>query len=142
MKNISVIYWSGTGNTEAMAEALAEGAKAAGGQVKLVSVDEVSEDDVKNADAVALGCPSMGDEVLEEGSMEPFIEQTSNLYKGKNVALFGSYGWGSGQWMEDWQARMEGYRANLVEDGLIINYTPDDEGLEKCKQLGESLVKA
>lgn len=142
MKKISVIYWSGTGNTEAMAEALVDGAKSAGGEVKLISVEDVSEEDVKNADAVALGCPSMGDEVLEEGSMEPFIEQTSQLYKGKNIAIFGSYGWGTGQWMEDWQNRMEGYGAKLVEDGLIINYTPDDEGVTKCKELGESLVKA
>lgn len=142
MKKISVIYWSGTGNTEAMAQALAEGAKAAGAEVKLVSVDEVLEEDVKNADAVALGCPSMGDEALEEGSMEPFIERTSQLYKGKDIALFGSYGWGSGQWMEDWQTKMEGYGANLVEDGLIINYTPDDEGVAKCKELGEILAKA
>ncbi|WP_027626867.1 flavodoxin [Clostridium lundense] len=142
MKNLVVIYWSGTGNTEAMANALAEGAKIDGVEIKLLTVGQATIENVEGADALALGCPSMGAEQLEEGEMEPFVEMISSAVKGKNLALFGSYGWGNGEWMEQWQERMEDYGAKLVDDGLIIHETPDEEGLEKCRELGKSLAKA
>ncbi|WP_315121683.1 flavodoxin [uncultured Clostridium sp.] len=141
MKNIVVVYWSGTGNTEAMANALVEGARIEEAKVTLLNVSEAKVEDVANADAVALGCPSMGSEVLEEGEMEPFVESISEAVKGKQLALFGSYGWGNGEWMIDWQARMIEYGAELVADGLIINESPDEEGLEQCRNLGESLAR-
>jgi flavodoxin short chain len=139
MKEIVVIYWSGTGNTEMMAEAIGEGAKSGDANVKVVGVDKASVEDVTNAEVIALGCPSMGDEELEESEMEPFVDSIKDAVKGKKVALFGSYGWGSGEWMEDWQERMKGYGAELVGDGLIINETPDEDGLETCKDLGKKL---
>lgn len=140
MKKVSVIYWSGTGNTKAMAEAVAEGANN-GTEVKLISVEDASIDDVKNADCVALGCPSMGAEVLEEDSMEPFVESLSGAISGKPVALFGSYDWGDGQWMREWKERMEDYGANVVGEGLTVHLTPDDEGLDDCRYLGSELIK-
>lgn len=141
MKNVAVIYWSGTGNTEAMAHALVEGVAIEETKVTLLNVSEAKIENVANADAVALGCPSMGAEVLEESEMEPFVESISEAVKGKPIALFGSYGWGNGEWMNDWQDRVEGYGARLIADGLIINGSPDEEGLKKCKDLGGLLAK-
>jgi len=142
MKKITVIYWSGTGNTEAMANAVAEGAKNENTEVKLLNVAEASIDDVKNADAVAMGCPSMGAEVLEESEMEPFVTSIEGVVSGKPMALFGSYGWGNGEWMQDWVARMNGCGANVLGEGLIIRETPDAQGLAECKALGSDLSKA
>ena len=142
MQEVVVIYWSGTGNTEMMAEVIAEGAKDQN-IVRLINVDQATIDDVSNADAVALGCPSMGAEVLEEETMEPFIESLQKVdFSNKALALFGSYDWGDGQWMFDWEERMENYGAKLVDQGLIIHLTPDQEGLEKCRELGRKLIEA
>ncbi|GAA0737580.1 flavodoxin [Clostridium oceanicum] len=141
MKKISIIYWSGTGNTEKMANAILEGAKIDGVDVSLLNVSEASVDDVKNSDIVVLGCPSMGAEQLEESEMEPFVQSIESEVKGKKVALFGSFGWGDEQWMRDWEERMEQNGANLVQDqGLTANNEPDEEALSKCKDLGELLI--
>ena len=143
MKNITVIFWSGTGNTEIMANAIAEGAKVNGDIVKVLNVEEATKEDVINSDLIALGCPAMGSEVLEEDLMEPFVESLSDIdYNDKAFALFGSYDWGDGEWMRDWQDRMASYGAKLVDDGLIVNQTPDDEGINLCKTLGEKLANA
>lgn len=132
-----VIYWSGTGNTEMMAKAIAEA-----GEGKLLCVSEATVDEVKNAEKLAFGCPAMGAEVLEESEFEPFMEEIQPYLKGKRVVLFGSYGWGSGEWMDDFENRIKESGAELIEKGLIINETPDDEGIEKCKELGVSLKNA
>lgn len=143
MKKVSIIYWSGTGNTEIMAKAIAEGAKIDEVDVSLLNVSEASVDNVQNSDVVALGCPSMGAEVLEEAEMEPFVESIQSVVKGKKLALFGSYGWGDGEWMRNWVERMESYGAELIEDeGLMANYEPNEEVLSSCKELGERLSKA
>lgn len=139
MKKISIIYWSGTGNTEAMAKAIKDGVEEKNTTVKLISVGDASIDDVLNADLVAFGCPAMGDEQLEESEMEPFIESISEAVKGKNIVLFGSYGWGSGEWMTSWEKQMEGFGANLVQESLIINNEPDENELDQCKKLGKVL---
>nr|WP_092070729.1 flavodoxin [Dendrosporobacter quercicolus]NSL48356.1 flavodoxin [Dendrosporobacter quercicolus DSM 1736]SDM14261.1 flavodoxin, short chain [Dendrosporobacter quercicolus] len=139
MKKVAVIYWSGTGNTEEMAKAVAEGAKNDQTEVSLLSVSEATADTVKNADAIALGCPSMGAEVLEESEMEPFVASIESLVSGKSLALFGSYGWGNGEWMQDWSARMSEHGASLVAEGLIVMNNPDDSALEECKALGRKL---
>lgn len=141
MKNVIVIYWSGTGNTEAMAQAVAQGAANAETQVKLFDVKDAKVEDVIDADAIALGCPSMGSEQLEEDEMEPFVQSISDKVRGKKVALFGSYGWGNGEWMIDWQERMITCGVKLVSEGLTINNAPDDAGLQECSKLGELLVK-
>ncbi|WP_125152148.1 flavodoxin [Clostridium rectalis] len=140
MKKLLISYWSGTGNTEIMANCISEGAKNEEVDILLKRVDETSIEDIKEADAIALGCPSMGDEVLEESEMEPFVESLQNIIGKKHCVLFGSYGWGDGKWMRDWYERMESYNADLItEEGLIVNNTPDADGEEQCKQLGKTL---
>ena len=141
MSKLAVIYWSGTGNTEAMAQAVVEGAREAGADASLFSVDQISAADAAGYDRLALGCPAMGAEVLEEGEFEPFFEALSASLSGKRVALFGSYGWGDGQWMRDWCERAKGDGAVLFsEEGLICNETPDEDAQEACRKLGASLA--
>lgn len=142
MKKIVVVYWSGTGNTKVMAEAVADGAKNENTVVSLLSVAEASIDDIKNADAVAIGCPSMGAEVLEEEEMEPYVASIEDVVTGKPMALFGSYGWGNGEWMEDFVARMREVGAKVLGEGLIIQGMPDDQGIKECNSLGNELSKA
>ena len=138
MNKTAVIYWSGTGNTQAMAEAVAQGA---GGEARLFTVSEISAADAAAYGALALGCPAMGDEVLEENEFEPFFTEVGGSLKGKKVALFGSYGWGDGQWMRDWQDRVTAAGAQLCcGEGLILNETPDDAGLASCRELGAALA--
>ncbi len=139
MKNVVIVYWSGSGNTKMMAEAIEAGAQEAGASVKLLEVSEATVADVEAADVAVLGCPSMGAEILEEDVMEPFVESLEGHVNGKAMALFGSYGWGNGEWMDDWSERMESYGANLVAESLIINETPDDDGIEQCKDLGKAV---
>lgn len=143
MKNIAVIYWSGTGNTRQMALAVAEGSKGADTEVVIREVGYASLQDVQNSDGVALGCPSMGSEVLEESEMEPFIQSLEGLdLKDKPMVLFGSYDWGDGQWLSDWEERMTGMGVRLAGSGLKIHTTPDEEGLKLCRDLGQKLVSA
>lgn len=142
MSKIYVVYWSQTGNTQAMAEAVGEGIVKAGKEAEVIDVSSASLDDLKAAAAFAMGCPAMGAEVLEEAEMEPFVEEVETFAAGKNIALFGSYGWGDGEWMRDWEERMKSAGANVVGgEGLIVNETPDEEGLEACRALGEALAE-
>ena len=131
----AVIYWSGTGNTEAMANAVAEGAG-----VDAVTVSDFSGN-VEDFDALALGCPAMGAEVLEEDEFEPFFAGIEGKLSGKKVFLFGSYGWGDGEWMRNWQERVTAAGAELVGDeGYIANEAPSDDDLAKLKAIGAELV--
>lgn len=140
MSKISVIYWSQTGNTEAIANEIAKGIEDAGKEAEVLEVSQASADSLKDANAFALGCPAMGSEVIEEDEMEPFVAEVVKFASGKNIALFGSYGWGDGEWMRDWEARMKEAGANLVGgQGLICNETPDDEVLTQCRELGKKL---
>lgn len=141
MSKLAVIYWSGTGNTKAMAEAVAEGAKGAGAEVALLNVSETTADAAASYDKLALGCSAMGDEVLEEAEFEPFFQQLESRLTGKNISLFGSYGWGDGQWMRDWCERVKEDGAQLFSDeGLICNETPDDDAQAACRKLGADLA--
>ena len=142
MSKLAVIYWSGTGNTKAMAEAVAEGAKGAGAEVALLNVSETTADAAASYDKLALGCSAMGDEVLEEAEFEPFFQQLESRLTGKNISLFGSYGWGDGQWMRDWAQRADDDGAFLCGEPLIVNEAPDADGLEQCRVLGAGLAKA
>lgn len=143
MKSLYVVYWSGTGNTKMMAEAVLEGAKAGGAEAVLCEVGEAKLEDILKSDAVALGCPSMGCEVLEESEMEPFVSALeAKGLNGKQTALFGSYDWGDGQWMRDWSERMVSAGAKLVDEGLTVRNTPEEDGLSDCKSLGMKLATA
>ena len=139
MKNIAIVYWSGTGNTEAMAHGIADGVKAAGGNAALFTASEFSAAALSDYDRIAFGCPSMGSEQLEDSEFEPMFSVLEDKLSGKEIALFGSYGWGDGQWMLDWQERCTGAKI-IGGEGLIINEAPDAEGLEQCKKLGNRLA--
>ena len=142
MSKIAVVYWSGTGNTEQMAQAVLEGAKKAGAEAQLFEVEQFGTKDMEGFDAFAFGCPAMGDEVLEEGSFEPFFSEAEGKLSGLPVALFGSYGWGGGAWMRAWEDRTRGAGAKLVGEGLAVENSPTDEGLAQCEKLGAELVAA
>ncbi len=139
MSKVAIVFWSGTGNTETMAGAVETGVLDAGGEAEVVELDDFTAAKVGEYDAIAFGCPSMGDEVLEEGEFEPMWEAVKDSLTGKKVAMFGSYDWGDGQWMRDWTDEAKELGANVV-DYVICNLEPDDEGLENCKQLGAKLV--
>lgn len=142
MSQIAVIYWSQTGNTEQMANAVCEGIKQAGGEPVLLHVADTTAQEAAKYGRLALGCPAMGAEVLEESEFDPFFTELESSLGGKRVALFGSYGWGDGQWMRDWVKRADDAGAILIGDGLMAHETPDDDALAACRALGESLVKA
>jgi flavodoxin short chain len=141
MKTLLVVYWSGTGNTKAMAQAVAQGARDTGSEAIVKDVNEAGLELVRSADALALGCPSMGVEVLEEDLMEPFVAALDKeIMDGRKLGLFGSYDWGDGEWMRNWVDRMRGLGADVVGDGLITQLEPDPQALEACNALGAKLV--
>lgn len=138
---IAVVYWSGTGNTKAMAEAMVEGATSAGAEVELFSVDGFSADKMSDYEGFLFGCPAMGCEVLEEAEFEPFFAEAEGHLSGIPVGLFGSYGWGNGEWMEEWTRRTKAAEAKVFGDGLMINNVPDEDGLASCRTFAEEFIK-
>ena len=141
MSKIQVVYWSQSGNTQAMAEAVGRGIEAAGKEANVVDVSSASLDELKSAAVFAMGCPAMGAEVLEEGEMEPFVCDVEGFASGKTIALFGSYGWGDGQWMRDWVDRMNAAGAVVINgEGVICQEVPDDAALTECENLGKQLA--
>lgn len=139
MSKIAIVYWSGTGNTEAMANAVEEGAKGAGAETTLLNCAEFDASQVAQFDAIAFGCPAMGAEQLEESEFEPMFEACKGVLAGKKVALFGSYGWGDGEWMRTWESDCADAGITLAAESVICNEEPDDDALAACRALGESL---
>ncbi len=140
MNHIAIIYWSGTGNTEAMANAIHNGAKKAGANAELFQVADITTAQALEFDVLALGCPAMGGEVLEEAEFEPFFTELESSLSGKKVGLFGSYGWGDGQWMRDWFDRSKAAGANLPDEGLMAHETPDAAAIADCEAWGAKLA--
>lgn len=138
---IGVIYWTGTGNTQEMAEALAEGIKATGQEVEIKSISEISVDEAAAYEKLAMGCPDMGAEQLEESEFEPFYSELEGKIKNKKVVIFGSYGWG-GTWLEDWGNRIKDAGIELVADGYATLGQPDDAAKADCEELGKTLANA
>lgn len=141
MSKIAVVYWSGTGNTQAMAEAVAAGAQEAGAQVEVLEASAFGWEQVKEFDAIAFGCPSMGAEQLEESEFEPMFQSCEPELSGKKIALFGSYGWGDGEWMRNWEQICRDDGAELACDSVICNEAPDEEAQAACAALGKSLAE-
>lgn len=137
MSKVAVVYWSGTGNTEAMARAVKAGA---GVGAELITASDFSAGDVAKYDAIAFGCPAMGSEQLEDSEFEPMFDSVKAALSGKNVALFGSYGWGDGEWMRNWEEDCKAVGAVLVCDSVICNEAPEDDTLDACKALGAALA--
>ncbi|MBQ2670683.1 MAG: flavodoxin [Clostridia bacterium] len=142
MSKVAVVYWSGTGNTEAMANEVESGAKAAGAEVSVFTAAEFNDAMVDDFDAIAFGCPSMGSEELEDSEFAPMFNACEAKLSGKKVGLFGSYGWGDGEWMRNWEETVKSDGANLVSDGVICNEAPDDEAAENCRNLGKALASS
>ncbi len=141
MSKVAVVYWSGTGNTEAMANAVLEGAKQAGAEAALFTSADFNAGMMDEYDAIAFGCPSMGDEVLEEDEFEPMFKECEAKLNGKTIALFGSYGWGDGEWMRNWEETCKNDGAILACEFVICNEEPDDEAKAACAELGKALSK-
>ena len=140
MSKIAVVYWSGTGNTRQMAELVAEGAKGAGAEVQVFSCEDFSPDQMDSFDAVAFGCPAMGAEQLEEDAFEPMFNACEGALRDKKLGLFGSYGWGDGEWMRTWEDTCRADGAFLVMDGVICAEAPAGEAEDACRALGAALA--
>ena len=140
MAKIAVVYWSGTGNTEAMANSVADGIRSAGGEATLLTAVEFSADMVADFDAIAFGCSAMGSEQLEESEFEPMFESCKPNLNGKKIALFGSYGWGDGEWMRNWEEDAKGAGLTLACDSVICTDAPDDEATASLKELGAAIA--
>lgn len=140
MSKIAVVYWSGTGNTEAMASAVADGAKEKGAEVAILTASSFNAGMMDDYDAIAFGCPSMGAEELEDSEFAPMFSKCEPKLNDKKTALFGSYGWGDGEWMRTWEKNCKNAGALFACDFVICNESPDDEAIEACKALGAALV--
>lgn len=140
MSKVAVVYWSGTGNTEAMANQIVKSVRDKGNEADLIFCTDFSSTIMDNYDAVAFGCPAMGDEVLEEEAFEPMFEELEDKLNGKKIAIFGSYEWNDGQWMIDWEKRVKSKGANLVIPPVTAYGYPDANTLEDCNKIGDALV--
>jgi len=140
MSKVAVVYWSGTGNTQQMAEAVLNGAKNAGAEAEIFAVSDFAADMMDNYDAIAFGCPSMGSEELEDSEFLPVFETCEAKLGGKKIGLFGSYGWGDGEWMRTWDDRCRADGAVMAADFVICNDAPDDEAIVQCEALGAALI--
>ena len=140
MSKIAVVFWSGTGNTKAMAEAVLAGAKDAGAQADIFEAADFDNGKAAGYDALAFGCPAMGAEELEDSEFEPMFADVEGSLAGKKVALFGSYGWGDGQWMRDWEDRCKSAGISLAVESVLANETPGDAEIANCKALGATLA--
>lgn len=141
MKEVYVVYWSSTGNTQAMADAVAKGIQTAGGSANVVEVSSMDAAALKSADSFALGASAMGAEELD-GEMDAFVSEVEQFAAGKTIGLFGSYDWGDGEWMREWVSRMESSGAVIAGgDGVIAKLEPDAEAQAACEALGEVLVR-
>lgn len=141
-KEVAIVYWSGTGNTEAMANLVAEGVASAGGTATLFTSAEFDATKAAGYSSIALGCPAMGAEVLEESEFQPMYDSIRGSLSAKAVGLFGSYGWGDGQWMRDWAEDADAAGANLVTEPVIANGAPDGDSADACVELGKALANA
>ena len=140
MSKVAIVYWSGTGNTEIMAKAVKAGADNAGAESTIFTPSDFDASMIESYDAIAFGCPAMGAEELEEGEFEPMFVQCESKLSGKKVALFGSYGWGDGEWMRSWEERCKNDGAHLVCDSVICQEEPDDEADNACRDLGAAIA--
>ena len=140
MSKVAVFFWSGTGNTGIMATKVAEGVTEAGGEATILPADQFNAEMMDSYDAIAFGCPSMGAEQLEESEFEPMFMECEPKLKGKKIALFGSYGWGDGEWMRIWEETCIGDGAVMACDFVICQETPDEEAESECKNLGKALI--
>ena len=142
MSKAAVIFWSQTGNTEQMANAIADGIREGGMEVDVLNVADTTPADAVKYAKIALGCPAMGNEELEEYEFEPFFAELLPQLKGKVVGIFGSYAWNQGDWIENWKQRFTDEGIELAAEPVKAYSYPDDDALAACKALGETVAKA
>lgn len=143
MAEVKIVYWSGTGNTASMAEMVAKGVTEAGGTPVILPFEDITPEALAGDNVFAMGCPSMGAEQLEESVVDPFVEELAGAVSGKKILLFGSYGWGDGEWMRNWVEQMTGAGAEMIEpEGVICNEAPDDEAEAALVAAGKELAAA
>ena len=141
MSKVLVVYFSQTGNTEAMAKAVADGVEAAGKEAKLVEAENASAADLEAARVFALGSPATGTEEIDDSYMAPLMDEIEGSLSGKKVLLFGSYDWGDGEFMRSWEEKVTQAGAELVTGaGITANLSPDDAAVEALKKAGEELA--
>ena len=140
MSKIAIVFWSGTGNTAQMAQAISEGASVAGAEATLINASRFKAEDMDSFDSFAFGCPAMGAEVLEESEFQPMFDSIESKLSGRRIALFGSYGWGDGEWMRQWEEQVRADGAILVADPVIAHEAPDENVLYECRTLGRTLI--
>lgn len=138
---MKVVYWSQTGNTEKMANLIAQGIKEAGKEAEVVSLSDITVDDLKNEEIIIFGNPAYGAEQLEESEVEPFVDSLEGNIEGKKVALFGSWGWGEGEWMKELEEKIESYGATLIAEGLTVKESPEGEDETRCIEFGKLIAK-
>ena len=139
MKKVAIVYYSGTGNTQEMASTILDELSGKA-EVALIECSSFSPDDIEKYDAFAFGCPAMGNEVLEEDSFEPMFSSIEDKLINKDVILFGSYGWGDGEWMRNWEGRVISDKANLKAEPIIALEAPDEEAKEKLRDAANKLI--
>lgn len=137
---MKVVYYSLSGNTKRMAELIAEGIKSRGKDAELIEFESITAEEIAQEEIIILGCPSQGAEQLEEGTVEPLVEELEGKVSGKKTALFGSYGWGEGEWMRNWEETMKSYGAELISEGLIVNEMPEGETEQLCIDFGKKIA--
>lgn len=137
---MKIIFWTSTGNTESMAELISRGIEQGGKQSELINISDNSSPEIKDEKLVVLGCPAMGDEELDTSEFEPFLDENKELFNGRKVALFGSYGWGDGQWIRTWEDKMREYGAVIAIDSLIVNNAPEGDTADECIEFGKKLA--
>ena len=137
---MKVVYYSNSGNTQAMAEYIKEGIEKAGKQAEVIDAENIQAADLANEEILILGCPACGSEELDDMTMEPLIDSLGSSIAGKKVALFGSYSWGDGEWMTSWQDKMSSLGGVLISDGLIVNETPEGSDVDRCVAFGELIA--
>ena len=140
MSKIAVVFWSGTGNTEEMANAVLKGAQDKDAEAVLFTAADFSADMVEGFDGIAFGCPSMGTEELEESEFAPMFDSVKEKLGGKKTVLFGSYGWGDGEWMRNWEADCRACGIKLACESVTVNGFPEGADAEVCRELGKALV--
>ena len=140
MNKISLVYYSATGNTEQMAKAIEEGIVEAGGKVTVYKASEMNKEDILSSDVIVMGSSATGAEVIDENDMLPFMEEAGDKFKGKKVYIFGSYGWGGGEYADNWKTQLEGFGAKIVAMPILANENPSDDELAQLKEIGKKLV--
>ena len=123
-----------------MVEDIGCGIKEAEKEVEILEVSNATDKDIIDAEVVVLGCPAMGVKELEDSEVIPFIDNNVALMQGKKMALFGSYGWGTGEWMDAWKEQMASLGANLVTEPLIVNEFTDGQDEAICNGYGKKIV--